>query len=50
MNLFFVFDDSTDEMNEAQTRAMADICMDILQNPFKERPKEEAILGEITRQ
>ncbi|KAI0752004.1 terpenoid synthase [Fomes fomentarius] len=49
MILFFAFDDYTDELNEAQARAIADICMDVLQNPSKERPREEAILGEIMR-
>ncbi len=50
MNLISFFDDSTDELNAAHARAMADICMDVLKNPSKERPKEEAIIGEITRQ
>lgn len=51
MNLFFVFDEYTDELNEAQTRAIADVCMNVLgQNPSMKRPKEETNLGEITRQ
>nr|WOJ44888.1 linalool/nerolidol synthase [Ganoderma lucidum] len=50
MNLFFVIDDHTDTLDEANVQMLADISMNALLNPTKLRPDGESIIGEITRQ
>ena len=50
MNLFFVFDEYTDTVDEVEARRLADISMDALRNPEKPRPAEESLIGEVTRQ
>ncbi|KAI1789704.1 terpenoid synthase [Ganoderma leucocontextum] len=50
MNLFFVFDEYTDDLDEAGVQVLADISMDALLNPTKPRPVGESAIGEITRQ
>ncbi|OCH85712.1 terpenoid synthase [Obba rivulosa] len=50
MNLFFVFDEYTDTVDEVEARRLADISMDALRNPEKPRPAGECLIGEVTRQ
>ncbi|EMD33938.1 hypothetical protein CERSUDRAFT_97863 [Gelatoporia subvermispora B] len=50
MNLFFVFDEYTDTVDEVEARRLADISMNALRNPEKPRPAEESLIGEVTRQ
>ncbi|TBU55418.1 terpenoid synthase [Dichomitus squalens] len=50
MNLFFVFDEYTDALNEAGTQTLAEISMDAMINPPKPRPEKESVVGEISRQ
>ena len=50
MNLFFVFDEYTDALDEAGTRALADISMDAALSPSKPRPEGESVIGEISKQ
>ncbi|KAI0753179.1 terpenoid synthase [Daedaleopsis nitida] len=50
MNLFFVFDEYTDTLNEVKSRELADISMDALREPLKRRPTNESVIGEVTRQ
>ncbi|KAM5537397.1 hypothetical protein V8D89_008916 [Ganoderma adspersum] len=50
MNLFFIFDEYTDDLDEAGAQALADISMDALLNPGKPRPAGESPIGEVTRQ
>ena len=49
-NLYFVFDHYTDVEDARGCREMADIVVDALHHPYKLRPRDEAVLGEITRQ
>ncbi|KAI0740999.1 terpenoid synthase [Earliella scabrosa] len=49
-NFLFAFDDLTDKMDAFATRQIADIIMDVLKNPDKDRPKHEHVIGEITKQ
>ena len=50
MALFFIYDEYTDKLDGEGARACADLVVDALKNPHKERPQDESKLGEITRQ
>lgn len=50
MNLFFVFDEWSDASSPSDTRVQADAIMDALRNPYKPRPSDEWVGGEVTRQ
>jgi len=50
MVLFFIYDEYTDKLDGDGARTCADMVMDALRNPHKERPQGESKLGEITRQ
>ncbi|KAF8260662.1 isoprenoid synthase domain-containing protein [Lactarius quietus] len=52
MALFFIYDEYTDKLDGDSARTCADMVMDVLRNPHKERPQHEyeSRLGEITRQ
>lgn len=50
MNLFFVFDETSDVSDAYETRHQADCIMDALNNPDKPRPAGEWIGGLITQQ
>jgi Delta6-protoilludene synthase len=50
MNVFFVIDEYTDLANGIETRYLADIVMDALWNPHKERPSGEWIGGQIVQE
>ncbi|RDW85332.1 terpenoid synthase [Coleophoma cylindrospora] len=50
MNVFFVIDEYTDIANGQETRQKADIVMDSLRNPYKERPSGEWIGGRIVQE
>jgi hypothetical protein len=49
-SLFFIYDEYTDKLDGDGARTCADMVMDALRNPHKERPQGESKLGEITRQ
>lgn len=50
MNLFFVFDEWSDVSTPSETRVQADVIMDALRNPYKTRPSDEWVGGEVARQ
>ncbi|KAH9033210.1 isoprenoid synthase domain-containing protein [Lactarius deliciosus] len=50
MALYFMYDEYTDKLEEDGVRTCADVVMDALRNPHKERPEGESKLGEIARQ
>jgi Delta6-protoilludene synthase len=50
MVLFFIYDEFTDKVDGDGARVYADMVMDAIQNPHKERPQGEPKLGEIARQ
>ena len=50
MALFFIYDEYTDKLDGDGAHACADMVIDTLRNPHKERPQGESKLGEITRQ
>lgn len=50
MLFFYVFDEITDVMDAKNTQYMADIVMDAVRNPGKQRPADEPPLGELARQ
>ncbi len=50
MALFFIYDEYTDKLEGDGARTCADMVVDALRNPYKERPQDESKLGEITRQ
>jgi hypothetical protein len=50
MALFFIYDEYTDKLDGEGARTCADLVIDVLKNPHKERPQGESKLGEITRQ
>ncbi|KAF8260661.1 terpenoid synthase [Lactarius quietus] len=50
MALFFIYDEYTDKLDGDSAHTCADMVMDALRNPHKERPDGESKLGEITRQ
>jgi hypothetical protein len=50
MVLFFIYDEFTDKVDGDGARVYAEMVMDAIRNPHKERPQGEPKLGEITRQ
>lgn len=50
MVLFFIYDEFTDKVDGDGARLYAEMVMDAIRNPHKERPQGEAQLGEIARQ
>lgn len=50
MNLFFTFDEWSDVSTAPETRVQADVIMDALRNPYKTRPSNEWVGGEVARQ
>ena len=50
MNLFFVFDESSDIATTQDVRTQADIIMAAIRNPHLVRPAGEWVGGEVARQ
>ena len=50
MVLFFIYDEFTDKVDGDGARVYAEMVMDAIRNPQKERPQDEPTLGEIARQ
>lgn len=50
MNVFFVIDEYTDKIDAADTKVICDAAMDAILHPDKTRPKDETLVGEISRQ
>jgi hypothetical protein len=50
MALFFMYDEFTDKVDGDGARLYAEMVMDAIRNPHKERPQGEPQLGEIARQ
>ncbi|KAH9885845.1 terpenoid synthase [Cubamyces lactineus] len=50
MNLFFLFDDITDLLDELDASIVAEASMDALMHPDRARPEGESVIGEVTRQ
>lgn len=50
MVLFFIYDEFTDKVDGDGARLYAEMVMDAIRNPHKERPQGEPQLGEIARQ
>ena len=50
MALFFMYDEFTDKVDGDGARLYAEMVMDAIRNPHKERPQGEVQLGEIARQ
>ena len=50
MALLYIYDEFTDKVDGDGARLYADMVMDAIRNPHKERPQEEPKLGEISRQ
>ncbi len=50
MVLFFIYDEFTDKVDGDGARLFAEMVMDAIRNPHKERPQGEPKLGEIARQ
>ena len=50
MVLFFIYDEFTDKVDGDGARLCAEMVMDAIQNPHKDRPQGEPKLGEIARQ
>jgi hypothetical protein len=50
MVLFYIFDYFTDKVDGKGARVYAEVVVDALRNPDAERPPDEPMLGEITRQ
>ena len=50
MVLFFIYDEFTDKVDGEGARVYAEMVMDAIRNPHKERPQGEPKLGEIARQ
>ncbi|PBK94405.1 terpenoid synthase [Armillaria gallica] len=49
MNLFFIFDEYTDNAPPEIVRQYADIVMDAIRDPTKPRPSDEVILGLVAQ-
>ncbi|KAK0443682.1 terpenoid synthase [Desarmillaria tabescens] len=49
MNLFFVFDEYTDNATPEVVRQYADIVMDAIRHPTKSRPSDEVVLGVVAQ-
>lgn len=50
MVLFFIYDEFTDKVDGDGARLYAEMVMDAIRNPHKDRPQGEPKLGEIARQ
>jgi Delta6-protoilludene synthase len=50
MVLLFIYDEFTDKVDGDGARLYADMVMDAIRNPDKERPQEEPKLAEIAQQ
>jgi len=50
MVLFFIYDEFTDKLDGDGARLYAEMVMDAIRNPHKERPQGEPKLGKISRQ
>jgi hypothetical protein len=50
MNLFLLFDDSSDVLEEHKTCQQADTIINALQNPHKPQPTGECVGGEVGQQ
>ncbi len=50
MVLFFIYDEFTDKVDGDGARVYAEMVMDAIRKPHKERPEGEPKLGEIARQ
>lgn len=50
INLIFLFDDHTDELDASKTQAWVDIALDAMKNPATPRPEGEGFIGELFRQ
>ena len=50
MNLFFVIDEYTDVEPEPVVRNMVDIVIDALNNPHRQRPQGEILLGRVAQE
>jgi hypothetical protein len=50
MVLFFIYDEFTDKVDGDGARVYAEMVMDAIRKPHKERPQGEPKLGEIARQ
>ena len=50
MVLFFIYDEFTDKVDGDGARVYAEMVMDAIRNPHRERPQGEPKLGEIARQ
>ncbi|KAK0220880.1 terpenoid synthase [Armillaria nabsnona] len=50
MNLFFVFDEYTDNAPPEIVRQYADVIMDAIRDPTKPRPSDEVVLGLVAQE
>ncbi|KAA1470674.1 terpenoid synthase [Dentipellis sp. KUC8613] len=50
MNLFFVIDEYSDVADVSEVKGQVKIILDALRNPYKPRPNDEWVGGEIARQ
>jgi len=50
IHLFFIVDEYTDVESHEEARNMMKIASDALRHPEKARPKDEIVIGEMTRQ
>ena len=50
MAVFYIYEDNTDKLDGDGARTCANVVMDALRNPHKERPQGESKLGDIVRQ
>ena len=50
MALFFICEEFIDKVDSDGTHVYAEVVMDAIRNPHKERPQGESQLGEIARQ
>ncbi len=50
MNLFFAFDEYTDNAPPEVVRQYADVVMDAIRNPIKPRHSDEVVLGIIAQE
>ena len=50
IHLFFIVDEHTDVESHEEARVVMEIASDALRNPEKARPKDEIVIGEMTRQ
>lgn len=50
MNVFFLFDEYSDQGEEVSVQKLSDVTMDAVKNPHKPRPASEIVYGEVVRQ